>query len=451
LPQLHQRTWTLQPAVSKYSTAAESSSVDPFLGRSRDRLSHAAADDDQSYRGQLSFFSSLMESAMNCVFCKSPVAQNRFFCVPCEEKKASEIITDSQSFNREGQLLQRVVRDKYEIVGQIHADSLGSDYKSLYISKGRIDDIRVLPQSLSRNEKTVQAFHDLVKKWASFKNRYFFRPVVSGRQGKLHFSVNLYPSGVRMSEILAPGKDLPIEWALKLFDRICGLVKICHDAGLWHGNLKPSSFFVTGDGKCTIGHMSLIDPLPPELFRDQAPADVSLYAAPEQLKSQAATMQTDLYSLALFGYRLFSGINPFQTDKDINILYKNLHESVIPLLAINPEIPTPLNDIIARNLAKNPQDRAKSVGEFTEVLSKLELRHPQVSKSIESPPQDDKENLKKIIEEGRDYYSKGRFQKALESWSSSLRFDSSNFAVQKYKYFAQLRLKGGGLPSEKED
>lgn len=375
---------------------------------------------------------------MLCLFCDADIPEETLFCTTCEKVKSASILSADREVDKEGSLLKRVIQDRYELLGRIWQDSLGIEFRALYQTKARVDCIRVLPLLLSGNEKNTRQFHESVKSWTSRKIRHILRPIVSGKQAKLHFVISVNMPGLRLNVLLEQGKDIPFPVAIRLFENLCRTIHACHKEGMLHGNIKPSSCFVTRDGNVYVGNMALLNPLPPELFRELVPGDISLYAAPEQLRQEPAAVQSDIYSLSLLGYQLFTGTNPFSTDKEINILYKNLHESVIPPLALDSGIPSPLSDIITRNLGKDPAVRSTTLQEMLEVIR--DIGHHQPSGGTVMSDQE-RYNLRMLINDGREHYARGRFQKSLDCFNNYLRIDSSNFAVQCYRDFAMQRLK----------
>lgn len=376
---------------------------------------------------------------MSCLFCEKTVANDVLFCEACAETRLSPQSGDAEELPREGQLVAKIVKKKYEVTELLFQDSMIYDFKGIYYAKGRADCLSVLPLKLSRSQKNIDNFHQNIKKWTDLKIKNVLRPLGSGRQGKLHFTIHLLPQALRLTDILIEGIDVPFEWSLKIVSSIAEVIDSIHHEGLIHGHIKPAAFFLTSKGRALMTHVGLQNPLPEEILQDIVPVDVSLFAAPEQLRGELATCQSDLYSLSLIAYQLFAGVNPFETDKDINVLYKNLHEPVIPILALNGDLPPELSDIITKNLSKSPGDRSESISEFLDILRQYE--QPIIPKKIEQKePVDLSEKQKMLIELGQEHYRKGNFEKALDCWNTYLEVDPINFAVQKYRLFVEKRL-----------
>jgi len=382
---------------------------------------------------------------MNCIFCQRTIDDTSFFCEHCERDRLMNSPALAPELSREGQMLSKIVRQKYELLGQIFRDSLDIEFKGVYISKGRTDCIHTLPVTLARNPVSIQNYHAKVSQWSKLKVRNFLRPVGSGKQGKINFCINLFPSGLRLSQILIENIDIPFIWGLRLLHSLCIHLKAAHAHNLVHANLKPTSLFVNSTGTLQITNIGLLDPYPEEIFEDKLPGDISLYSSPEQLMKGTATVHSDIYSFALIAYRLLTGLHPFEAEKEVNILYKNLHESVIPALALNHSIPAELNDIIMRNLNKKPDLRSDSIDDMLNVLNtylKEEINHrlaPEEELAVNAPASKVEQHAF-LIDQGKTEYFDKNYAKAIEYWNDFLTYDRSNFAVQKYIFFAEQRL-----------
>jgi serine/threonine protein kinase len=92
------------------------------------------------------------------------------------------------------------------------------------------------------------------------------------------------------------------------------------------------------------------------------------YAAPEQVSGQAVDGRADQYALACVAYTLLSGSVLFRRDVPMAVLYAHLSVPPPRLTAVRPELPDAVNDVLARALAKEPDDRYDSCGTFADEL-----------------------------------------------------------------------------------
>ena len=90
------------------------------------------------------------------------------------------------------------------------------------------------------------------------------------------------------------------------------------------------------------------------------------YAAPEQIDGRAVDGRADVYSLACVTYECLTGSVPFPRDSPMAKLWAHLRDSPLPAAAINPDLPSELDPVLQRGLAKNPDDRYPTASELTD-------------------------------------------------------------------------------------
>ncbi len=179
----------------------------------------------------------------------------------------------------------------------------------------------------------------------------------------------------------------------RIFLQVCEAMAYTHSKGVLHRDLKPENIIVGKYGEVMIldwGIADFIDrlegdePLPEmteteDLTRPGKITGTLAYMAPERLKGQSSSVQTDLYALGVVLYQLLTLQLPFQR-KNIAAFRKRVEsEQMIDPAEIAPyrEIPRTLAEICIRCLAKDPADRFQSLEELIE----------QLKKSIEGRPE----------------------------------------------------------------
>ena len=95
--------------------------------------------------------------------------------------------------------------------------------------------------------------------------------------------------------------------------------------------------------------------------------------APEQAQGQPLDQRADLFSLGCVLYQLVTGRPPFEGETTMAVLTALIMRTPTPASQINPAIPAPLTDLLARLLAKHPADRpgsAEAVGEELQAVGR---------------------------------------------------------------------------------
>jgi serine/threonine-protein kinase len=131
---------------------------------------------------------------------------------------------------------------------------------------------------------------------------------------------------------------------------------VAHDHGLLHGDLTPAAIVTDGDGR---PHVVLC-----ETGASLAPG----YVAPERLGGESPTVRSDVYSVGVICYEALTGVHPFRADSVVSTAYASAHSPERPLRTLRPEVPVAVATVIARGMARLPEERFASATEFADAL-----------------------------------------------------------------------------------
>jgi serine/threonine protein kinase len=163
--------------------------------------------------------------------------------------------------------------------------------------------------------------------------------------------------------------------ALELLSPVASALDSAHDAGLVHRDVKPANILVhQRPGRPDHVYLSDFG-----LSKSAATGAVSLtrsgqflgtpnYCSPEQCQGHRVDGRTDQYALACVAYQLLTGHVPFERDDGLIVLLAHVHELPAPLTARRPDLPAQVNPVMARALAKSPEDRYPTCQDFTNAL-----------------------------------------------------------------------------------
>jgi serine/threonine protein kinase len=196
----------------------------------------------------------------------------------------------------------------------------------------------------------------------------------AGSDGDELYLVMQYVEGADLGDHLAEHDPYPWPWAAAVAAQLCAVLSAVHAVPIVHRDLKPRNVMVRPDGTVTVldlGVASVMDTDTTRLTHTGSPIGSPAYMAPEQAMGGTVGPRTDLYALGVLLHELLSGHVPFAGSTALGVLHRHLYEAPVPLRQLRPEVPEPLESLVLRLLAKDPQHRPPGAQDVYRELAAL--------------------------------------------------------------------------------
>ena len=177
-----------------------------------------------------------------------------------------------------------------------------------------------------------------------------------------------YVDGQALSSFTTPDHLLPVAEVLDIAFKCCHALDYAHRQGLVHRDIKPANLMLRRDGELKVADFGTALSLRSDDTQIAGLVGSPSYMSPEQIKEQTLTHSSDMFSLGVVVYELLTGRNPFAADSTYTTIYRINTEHPTALSLIRPELPVRLDEVIARALAKQPDDRYPSWSDFAQAL-----------------------------------------------------------------------------------
>jgi serine/threonine protein kinase len=281
------------------------------------------------------------------------------------QRKSTNSATTSSS---QGSFIAGTVLDgRYRIVALLGRGGMGEVYKAEDLKLDHEVALKFLPDSFANDSAALARFRSEVRIARQVTHQNVCRVFDIGEFEGRHFLSMEFIDGEDLSSLLRRIGRLPSDKALEVSRQICAGLAAAHGAGVLHRDLKPANVMIDGRGKARITDFGIAG-LEEELKKGGVIAGTPAYMSPEQITGKEITAQSDIYSLGLVLYELFTGKPAFQSDSISELVHK--HQTITPTnpSEILKEIDPLVEKTILRCLEKDPQQRPASALQVAAML-----------------------------------------------------------------------------------
>lgn len=208
-----------------------------------------------------------------------------------------------------------------------------------------------------------------------------------------------YIVGRDLEHIIREKVDLTVEQKLEIILQICKGLDAAHQKGIIHRDIKPANIRIQEDNTVKIMDFGIARMGASQLTRSGYIIGTLQYMSPEQISGEQLDPRTDLFSLGLIAYELFTGTNPYAGGAAVDIMYRILNVRPAPIEQLPEEYGTELNQIIVRALEKNrdlrypnAKEMAKELEELVFYIKSLKFR-PRMTERVKPQPGPSTQNM----------------------------------------------------------
>ncbi len=308
--------------------------------------------------------SDLPENARFCLSCGTPTAPESLATqtvatVPHSGAPSSKLRVSSTS-SSDGRFLPGVLlAERYRIVAKLGAGGMGEVYRADDLVLGQTVALKFLPVEATDNPRSLDRFRNEVRIARQVSHPNVCRVYDLGEiDGQLFLSME-YVDGEDLGVLLRRIGRLPDTKALEISRKLCAGLAAAHEKGVLHRDLKPGNIMLDSRGQVLItdfGLAALAGEVEGAEVRNGTPA----YMAPEQLDGKEVTVRSEIYSLGLVLYEIFTGKRPFES-ATLAELVKTRNESTPPSPStLVPDLDPVVERVILRCMDRDPAQRPSS-------------------------------------------------------------------------------------------
>jgi predicted Ser/Thr protein kinase len=260
-----------------------------------------------------------------------------------------------------------ILADRYRVIGLLGRGGMGEVYRADDLKLGQPVALKFLPPKLAQDPVRRERFFAEVRitRQLSHPNicRVYDIAEIEGR----HFLSMEYIDGEDLASLLKRIGHLSNEKALDIARQLAAGLAAAHERGVLHRDLKPANIMLDGHGRVRITDFGLAIAVEDESQATEI-AGTPAYMAPEQLAGKGATVRSDMYSLGLVLYEIYTGTKAFMATNLAELRQqKETHTPRAPS-ELREGIDPVVERVIQRCMEKDPNARPASVAQLAQAL-----------------------------------------------------------------------------------
>jgi serine/threonine-protein kinase len=259
---------------------------------------------------------------------------------------------------------------KYELRGILGRGAMGIVYDGwdpLIDRRVAIKTVRVLDGDDDEMREALARF----KREAQAAGRLTHPNIVGvydyGESDELAYIVMEFAAGNSLKSVLDERHRLPPAEAVAILEQVLAGLAYSHARGVVHRDIKPGNIIITGGGQVKIADFGIARVESSSMTSVGTIMGTPAYMPPEQFRGEPVDARSDLYAAGVMAFQLLGGQRPYEGSMT-TIMQKVLNTPVPPLVSGCGGVPPAFDPVVARAMARAPEDRFASAEAFASAL-----------------------------------------------------------------------------------
>jgi eukaryotic-like serine/threonine-protein kinase len=272
---------------------------------------------------------------------------------------------------------------KYPLLGLVGKGAMGVVYKSFDPHIRRPVALKTIRRDLL-DEDGAGSFSARFRNEAQAAGRLLHPGIVAvyeyGEENDYAFIAMEYVEGSSLKQYFEQKVRFGSEDVISILAQLLEALQFAHERGVWHRDIKPANILIMSNGRIKVADFGIARVDSSTLTQIGAVMGTPGYIAPELYLSRESDCRMDVFAAGVVLYQLLAGSPPFSGSAE-NVMYKVCYETPVPpsVVCSDPSLER-FDSIVLRAMAKRPEDRFSSAGQFRDAL--LHAHAQPVSPSV---------------------------------------------------------------------
>jgi eukaryotic-like serine/threonine-protein kinase len=275
-----------------------------------------------------------------------------------------------------------VVSD-YRVIGVAGSGGMGTVFKIEHLITKRVEAMKLLPAGLSAEPEQVHRFEREIQVQARLHHANIVELYNAVRDGDSIALVMEFVEGDSLQRMIAAG-PLPVETAVNFAAQVLSALAYAHQAGVIHRDVSPANIIVTPGLVAKLSDFGLaLGATDLRLSTTGVALGSPWYMSPEQVVGlQELDARTDVYALGAVLHEMLTGRKLFEAEGAFAMMRAHVELVPQPPSSLNPKVPSSLDAIVGKAVAKDPALRFQSADEFRIALQRCAAQAATASRAV---------------------------------------------------------------------
>ena len=258
---------------------------------------------------------------------------------------------------------------KYHILELVGEGAMGVVYKAKDSVLDRMVAVKVMNDAIARQDELRTRFLREAQAAASLQHPNVVSIYDLGEvDGHLYIAME-FVQGADLEALMETHEPLTLQQKLDIIIDVLSGLSFAHKRGIVHRDIKPANIRIAEDGRAKLMDFGVAHLTSSQLTSTGASLGTPVYMSPEQITGGKATPATDVFAVGAVLYELLTGCKPFDSTTLQGLFYKILTEKPKPLHEAMPGLPSALDHIVEKAMAKDAPQRYQSALDMANDLS----------------------------------------------------------------------------------
>ena len=272
--------------------------------------------------------------------------------------------------------LTGITIDRYKIIRELGRGGMAVVYRATDSMLDRNVAVKMILAeytSPEKSEKILKRFNREAKSLASLSHPNIVKVLDYGEYESTPYLVMEFISGGALKAKM--GRPMPYAEAAALLLPVARALQHAHQQKIVHRDVKPENILINDANQPMLSDFGILKLVDVEeshgLTGTGRIVGTPAYMSPEQIRGREVDGRTDMYSLGIVLFEMITGRKPYNANTPIELSMQHLHDPIPKAKQFIRDLPAEVDQVIAKAIAKNPEDRYPNMTVFAQALEKL--------------------------------------------------------------------------------